>query len=154
MAKTRNPRRKRVRRKLTGHSGHAPLAALAPVIAEKQIFSPIHQQVLIPQKAVDYRPTDKLVFVVLSVLAGAETVYDINHTLRVDEPLLRAFGYDTCADQSVTQQTLNASLAENVVQSSVTTMRSAECRRAVSANPIRGWHSANGVNTNLSPSRC
>ncbi len=116
MAKTRNPRRKRVRRKLTGHSGHAPLAALAPVIAEKQIFSPIHHQGLIPQKAVDYRPTDKRVFVVLSLLAGAETVYDINHTLRVDKPLLRAFGYDRCADQSVIQQTLNASIAENVVQ--------------------------------------
>ena len=54
-------------------------------------------------------------FSVLGMLASAETVYDINHTLRVDAPLLRAFGYDTCADQSVIQQTLNASTAENVV---------------------------------------
>ena len=116
MANRRNPRRKRVRRKLTAHSEHAPLAALAPVIAEKEIFSPIHRHIEIPQKTVDYRPTDKLVFVVLGILAGAETVYDINHTLRVDEPLLRAFGYDTCSDQSVTQQTLNASIAENGIQ--------------------------------------
>ena len=116
MAKRRNPRRKRVRRKLTAHSEHAPLAALAPVIAEKQIFEPIHQQVLIPQKTVDYRPTDKLVFVVLGILAGAQSVYDINHTLRVDEPLLRAFGYDACADQSVIQRTLCTSIDENVVQ--------------------------------------
>jgi len=116
MATRRNPRRKRVRRKLTGHSEHAPLAALAPVIAEKKIFEPIHRRVQIPQKTVDYRPTDKLVFVVLGILAGAETVYDINHTLRVDEPLLRAFGYDACADQSVIQRTLSASVAENVVQ--------------------------------------
>ncbi len=115
MAKRRNPRRKRVRRKLTAHSEHAPLAALAPVIAEKEIFSPIHRHIEIPQKTVDYRPTDKLVFVVLGILAGAETVYDINHTLRVDEPLLRAFGYDGCADQSVIQRTLCASIADNVV---------------------------------------
>ena len=116
MANRRNPRRKRVRRKLTAHSEHAPLAALAPVIAEKEIFSPIHRHIEIPQKTVDYRPTDKLVFVVLGILAGAETVYDINHTLRVDEPLLRAFCSDKCADQSVIQQTLCASVAENVVQ--------------------------------------
>ena len=92
------------------------MAALAPVIAEKQIFEPIHRRIQIPQKTVDYRPTDKLVFVVLGILAGAETVYDINHTLRVDEPLLRAFGYEKCADQSVIQQTLCASVAENVIQ--------------------------------------
>ncbi len=67
MAKRRNPRRKRVRRKLTGHSEHAPLAALAPVITEKQIFEPIHRRVLIPQKTVDYRPTDKLVFAVVGI---------------------------------------------------------------------------------------
>ena len=94
MANRRKPRRKRVRRKLTAHSEHAPLAALAPVIAEKAIFSPIHRHIEIPQKTVDYRPTDKLVFVVLGILAGAETVYDINHTLPVDSPLLRAFGYE------------------------------------------------------------
>ena len=116
MANRRNPRRKRVRRKLTAYSEHAPLAALAPVIAEKEIFSPIHRHIEIPQKTVDYRPTDKLVFVVLGILAGAETVYDINHTLRVDSPLLRAFGYERCADQSVIQQTLCESVAENVVQ--------------------------------------
>jgi len=116
MANRRNPCRKRVRRRLTGHSEHAPLAALAPVIEEKEIFSPIHRYIEIPQKTVDYRPTDKLVFVVLGILAGAETVYDINHTLRVDVPLLRAFGYDKCADQSVIQRTLCASIAKNVVQ--------------------------------------
>ena len=116
MPKQRNPRRKRFRRKVKGHSEHAPLAAIAPVIAERQIFEPIHRGVIIPQKTIDFRPTDKLVFVVLGILSGAETVYEVNHTLRVDEPLLRAFGYDACADQSVLQQTLNASVAENVVQ--------------------------------------
>ncbi len=116
MAKRRNPRRKRVRRKLTAHSEHAPLAALAPVITEKQIFEPIHRRVLIPQKTVDYRPTDKLVFAVVGMLASAETVYDINHTLRVDGPLLRAFGYDQCADQSGIQRTLSAAIDENVIE--------------------------------------
>ena len=43
-------------------------------------------------------------------------VFDINRKLRVDRPLLRAFGYSKCADQSVIQDTLNAATQENVLQ--------------------------------------
>jgi len=89
---------------------------LLPSLQKKRYFPPFTGTSKFPLHTVDYRPTDKLVFVVLGILAGAETVYDINHTLRVDEPLLRAFGYDGCADQSVIQRTLSASVAENVVQ--------------------------------------
>ena len=116
MAKRRIRRRKPLSRKQTGHSEHAPLAALAPVISQKQIFSAIHNHVVIAQRRRDYRPSDKLVFVVLGIISGAETINDINHTLRVDAPLLGAFGYETCAEQSVIQQTFNAATAENVVQ--------------------------------------
>ena len=55
---------------------HASLAALGPVLAAKRIFAPIHAGVQIAQKQVRYRPTDKLVFVTLGVLAGAKVVYD------------------------------------------------------------------------------
>ncbi len=61
-------------------------------------------------------PTDKLVFVVLGVVSGCEAVFDLNQNLRVDRPLLRAFGYQKCADQSVIQGTLNAATVENVHQ--------------------------------------
>ena len=71
---------------------------------------------MIPQKTVEYRPTDKLVFVTLGILAGSETVSDLNQTLRPNKPLLLAFGYDKCADQSVISTTLNAATAENVCQ--------------------------------------
>lgn len=106
----------KIRRRISAYSIHASLAAVAPVIEDKQIFAPIHDGVNIPQKQVYYRPTDKLVFVTLGILSGSRTVYDINQTLRVDQPLLQAFGYETCADQSVIQETLNASTAANVVQ--------------------------------------
>ena len=108
--------RKQSRRSISPFSVHASLAALGPVIERKQIFAPIHQQVKIPQKQVRYRPTDKLVFVTLGILSGSPTVYDLNSTLRVDRPLLAAFGYPACADQSVIQQTLNACTEVNVVQ--------------------------------------
>ncbi len=98
------------------YSEHSTLCGLSPVISEKRIFELIHENVHIPQKTVSYRPTDKLVFVILSIITGSETVYDLNYNLRVDQALLRAFGYDQCADQSVIQQTLNAATAENVQQ--------------------------------------
>ena len=46
--------------------------------------------------------------------SGCEAVFDLNQSLRVDRPLLRAFGYEKCADQSVIQTTLNAATQENV----------------------------------------
>ena len=114
--KKRLQSRKNVNGKIEAHSEHSSLCALAPVIVEKEVFEPIHQNVEIKQKTLIYRPTDKLVFVTLGIMAGSETVYDINHTLRVDLPLLQAFGYEQCADQSVIQETLNACRPENVVQ--------------------------------------
>jgi hypothetical protein len=49
-------------------------------------------------------------------LSGCEAVFDLNQNLRVDRSLLRAFGYQKCADQSVIQDTLNAATVENVQQ--------------------------------------
>ena len=115
MAKKRIKRkRKKSNRKINANSAHASLCALAPLITGRKIFDYIHQTVKIPQKKVDYRPSDKLVFVVVGIMSGCEAVFDMNLELRVDRPLLRAFGYQKCADQSVIQDTLNAAIGENV----------------------------------------
>jgi hypothetical protein len=117
MAKKRIKRkRKKSKKEIQANSAHASLCALAPVITDKKIFEPIHEKVQIPQKEVFYRPTDKLVFVVLGVVSGCEALFDLNQNLRVDRPLLRAFGYQKCADQSVIQDTLNAATVENIQQ--------------------------------------
>ena len=116
MAKRKTRQRKRPKRKQTGHTSHASLSGLAPLIASKGIFDAIHQQVEIPQKQLIYRPTDKLIFVVLGLLVGCEHIDEINHRLRPDNMLLSAFGYSSCADQSVIQDTLDICVSENVVQ--------------------------------------
>lgn len=116
MAKLGRKRRKKKRKKIEASSPNASLAAMAPVIESKGIFDRIHEGVKIPQKTIDYRPTDKLVFVILSQLAGGQTLSDINWTIRVDKPLLSAFGYTACPDQSTIQDTLDAATADNVVQ--------------------------------------
>ena len=117
MAKKRIKRKsKKSKKEIQANSAHASLCALAPVVTDKKVFGSIHEKVQIPQKEVFYRPTDKLVFVVLGVVSGCEAVFDLNQNLRVDRPLLRAFGYEKCADQSVIQDTLKAATLENVQQ--------------------------------------
>jgi len=116
MANRRTRKSNRRKRKNTGQTAHASLAGFAPLIESKGIFNLIHQQVEIEQKQLIYRPTDKLIFVVLGLLVGCEHIDEINHRLRPDKMLLSAFGYDSCADQSVIQDTLDDCVAENVVQ--------------------------------------
>jgi len=117
MAKKRILRwRKKRNPKVEVQTTHVPLCALGTVIQEKNVFGPLHLRVAIPQKPLFYRPTDKLVFATLGILAGAESVYDINTVLRPHQPLLAAFGYEKCADQSVIQQTMNAATEANVHQ--------------------------------------
>jgi hypothetical protein len=49
-------------------------------------------------------------------MSGIQTIYDINYKLRIDKALLKAFGYEKCADQSVIQETLNAVREDNISQ--------------------------------------
>ena len=70
-------KRKKHNRKNWIATPQAPLSALGEVLRVREVFQPLHDTVRIPQKTVVYRPTDKLVFVVLGMLSGAETVSEI-----------------------------------------------------------------------------
>src|SRR5437667_7262091 len=97
-------------------SGCASLAALGVKLRELKLFEPIEQTVQIAQKTIKDRPTDKLYDALISMLAGAHGLVEINTRLRADSALQRAFGRRRCAEQSVVQDTLNACTAENVEQ--------------------------------------
>lgn len=85
-------------------------------LAELKLFEPIAQRMQIAQKTIKDRPSDKLYDAFISILAGAHGLVEINTRLRADVGLQRAFGRSRCAEQSVVQDTLNASTAENVQQ--------------------------------------
>src|SRR5260221_10588808 len=103
----------RTTKKLTGC---ASLAALGVKLRELKLFEPIAQQVQIAQKTIKDKPTDKLYDALISMLAGAHGLVEINTRLRADAALQRTFGRSRCAEQSVVQDTLNACTAENVDQ--------------------------------------
>ena len=94
----------------------ATLAAIGIKLRERKVFEPIEQMVQIAQKTIKDTPTQKLYDALISILAGAHGLIEINTRLRADAALQWAFGRSRCAEQSVVQDTLNASTAENVEQ--------------------------------------
>src|SRR2546427_8334960 len=94
----------------------ASLAAIGIKLRELRVFQPIEQTVQIAQKTIKDSPTDKLYDALISLLAGAHGLVEINTRLRADAALQRAFGRSRCAEQSVVQDTLNACTPENVEQ--------------------------------------
>jgi hypothetical protein len=97
-------------------SSCASLAALGIKLRDLDLFGPIREQVKVAQKTIKDRPSENLYDAFISLLAGAHGLVEINTRLRADAALQRAFGRSRCAEQSVVQDTLNASTPENVAQ--------------------------------------
>ena len=68
-------------------SSHASLAALAAQLAARGIFDLIRRSVHIPQKTVKDRPEDKVIDIVLTLLAGAQSLVQINTRLALGPSL-------------------------------------------------------------------
>jgi hypothetical protein len=94
----------------------ASLAALGRHLRQIDLFGPIRDTVKIAQKSVTYTPLDKLSDALISILAGAHGLVEINTRLRSAPALQAAFGRSACAEQSVVQDTLNACSEEQVTQ--------------------------------------
>jgi hypothetical protein len=92
------------------------LAGIGAKLVGLELFKPIRERVKIGQKTVKDSPADKLYDGLINILCGAGGMVEVNKRVGSDEGLQRAFGRERCAEQSVIQETLNASDAENVVQ--------------------------------------
>src|SRR5574337_2156635 len=97
------------------YSPQASLAAIVAHLSAQGLFEEL-QQVQIPQKTVKDSPQEKLQDILLNLLAGAQSLVQINTIVRADLALQQAAGRDHCAEQSVAQQTLDAATPENVAQ--------------------------------------
>ncbi len=80
------------------------------------ILRPIAERVKIAQKTIKYRPTEKLVDALITILSGAKGLVEANKRVRPDRAIQCAFGRQGCAEQSVISDTLNACTVENVSQ--------------------------------------
>jgi hypothetical protein len=94
----------------------ATLAAIGVRLRTLDLLAPIREKVKINQKTIKHEPFDKLQDALITILAGAHGLSEINTRLRSDPALGLAFGREACADQSVVQATLNACTSINIGQ--------------------------------------
>ncbi len=98
------------------YSPRAALAAIGTHLRAIKLLDPIKQKVVVLQKSIRYTPFQKLTDALITILAGAHGLAEINTRLRSDEALQRAFGRSGCAEQSVVQETLSACTELNLQQ--------------------------------------
>lgn len=92
-----------------------PLCLLGHYLLRERVLEPL-SSVRINQKSVRHSPEGKLTDALIGILSGCKALYEIDVRVRPDAPLQRAFGRDSCAEQSTVQRTLDAFTEENVGQ--------------------------------------
>jgi hypothetical protein len=94
---------------------YAPLAVICTHYQQHHTLEPL-QQVQIPIRKRDFSPTDKLIQVLLSILAGCETLSEVNSRLKSETILATMWGWPGWADQSNLSRTLDALTLMNLDQ--------------------------------------
>ena len=94
---------------------YAPLAALLAHYQQNQVFKPLNQ-LTIPMKSYEFTPTDKLLQVFVSVLAGCQTLSEVNQRLKSERLLAYLSGWSHFADQSGLSRTLDGLTLTNIEQ--------------------------------------
>ena len=97
-------------------SSHASLAGLVAHLKALGILDALQTGVQIAQKTVKDSPQDKVQDILLALLAGTQSLVQLNTLLRQDAALQQAAGRERAAEQSVAQQTLDAATSANVDQ--------------------------------------
>ena len=97
-------------------SSHASLAALVAHLAAHGVFDELRRGVHMAQKIVKDSPQDKVQDILLALLAGTQSLVQLNTLLRDDAALQRAAGRSRAVEQSVAQQTLDAATPANVAE--------------------------------------
>jgi hypothetical protein len=86
---------------------YAPLAVICAHYQQHQTLEPL-QKVQIPMRERDFSPGDKLIQVLLSILAGCETLFQVNTRLKSEIGLATIWDWSGWADQSTLSRTLDA----------------------------------------------
>jgi hypothetical protein len=86
---------------------YAPLAVLCAHYQSTQLLEPL-QQVPIPMKTRVFSPGDKLLQVLLSILAGCGPLSEVNQRLKPETGLASLWGWEAFSDQSNLARVLDA----------------------------------------------
>jgi hypothetical protein len=97
-------------------SAQASLAAVVAHLKAHGLFDELRQGIHIAQKTVKDSPQDKVQDILLALLAGVQSLVQLNTRLADEPALQRAAGRSRSAEQSVAQQTLDAATQDNVAE--------------------------------------
>lgn len=86
---------------------YAPLAVLCAHYQSNQLLDPL-KQVPIPMKSRVFSPGDKLIQLLLSILAGCGPLYEVNERLKPETGLAALWGWAAFSDQSNLSRLLDA----------------------------------------------
>lgn len=99
----------------TFNTKYAPLGMLLALYQQKQVLKSL-ETVSTNTKVVHFSLTDKLKQVLVSILAGCNTISEVNPKLRGDIPLANAGGWADFADQSTLSLALDSLSQMNIDQ--------------------------------------
>ncbi len=97
-------------------TGFAPLGVLGYCLTRTDFLAPLFSELALPIKKIDHTPNDKLLDVLVSILAGCRAIYQVNSRLRPDLALARAWGRKQFASQANLARTLDAFTPVNLSQ--------------------------------------
>jgi hypothetical protein len=95
------------------NTNYAPLAALSVLYQQEKRLHPL-ESVKIAMKTRDFTPTAKLSQVLISILAGCDTLSEVNVKLKPEVGLARIWQWERFADQSCLSETLDALTLMNI----------------------------------------
>jgi hypothetical protein len=128
----------------------APLAALSAHYQSKNTLKPL-QEVQIPMRDRYFSSASKLIQVLLSILAGCETLSEVNSTLKQEQNLALVWGWEHFADQSSLSRTLDELTLKNIESLRAS---SAEIWRPISSVHARDWRKFLWLDFDLTPLPC
>jgi len=101
---------------MTSNTQFAPLALLGYRLQQRDLLSPLREQLHLEQKMILYTPYDKLLTCLVSLMSGCHAVCQIDTRIRPDTALARAWGLEHFAQQSTVADTLDRFTALTVQQ--------------------------------------
>ena len=129
---------------------YAPLAALLAHYQKNQVLAPL-DEVEVPVKRCDFTGQTKLKQVMVSILAGCETLSEVNQKLKPEVHLATVCEWPRFADQSGLSRTLDALTLMNIEQ-----LRQAETQiwREQSQTRLHDWRGHLWLDFDLSGLPC
>ena len=101
---------------LPTHTQYVPLCVLGYCLKRTGFLDPIWKEIQWSMKSYQHTPTEKLQDVLVSILAGNESISKVNTRLRPDVTLAEAWDRGRFAEQSTLASTLNSLGPEQICQ--------------------------------------